>query len=67
MTLDEAILLLQKTVKLSENNDQKHIDLGLVPTEQKPMYEEALIVSQLAIRDGKISRDEFRRKVNLDS
>ncbi len=67
MELNEAIDLIRKTVKNAGNIDQKHIDLGLVPAEEQPKYMEALKTAQTAIKGGIISRDEFNRRVKLDS
>lgn len=67
MQLDEAISLLKNAVKYTGTIDQKHIDLTIIPTEERPKYERALAIAQLAISDGKITRDEFLRKVNLDN
>jgi hypothetical protein len=66
MDLEQAIELLKNAVKYTGTIEQKHIDLTLVPSEDRPKYEKALMVSQMAIREGKISRDEFLRKVHLD-
>lgn len=65
--LNEAIALLKKAVKYPGTIDQKHIDLTVIPTEDRPKYEKALMVAQLAIKDGKMTRDEFNRRVHLDS
>jgi hypothetical protein len=65
MELDEAISLLKRTVKNNSTNDMNHIDLGLVPTEERPKYEKALRVVKLAIMEGKISQDEFAARVHL--
>lgn len=67
MDLDQAIELLKNAVKNNATNDQNHIDLTIVPVEQRPLYEKALAVSALSIKDGKISRDEFLRRVHLDN
>lgn len=66
MNLDEAIELLKVAVKPTGTNEEKHIDLGLVPNQDKAKYQKALAVSQLAIREGKITKDEFNKRVNLD-
>lgn len=65
MELNDAIELLKRAVKYPGTIDQKHIDLTVVPTEEKPRYERALKVAQLAILEGKITRDEFNRRVHL--
>jgi hypothetical protein len=67
MELESAIEILKKAVKYTGTNDGKHIDLTLVPAEQRPVYDEALKVSQLSIKEGKITRDEFLRRVHLDN
>lgn len=63
--LNDAILLLRKAVKYPGTIEQKHFDLTVVPVEEKPKFEEALKIAQLAIRDGKITREEFNRRVHL--
>jgi len=63
--LNQAIELLKKTVKYTGTNDSKHIDLTLVPADELPKYQEALIITQEAIKEGSITRDEFIRRVNL--
>lgn len=66
MDLERAIDLLKRTVKENGTNDNKHIDLGLVSTEERPIYEKALIVVKLAILEGKISQDEFMGRIHLN-
>ena len=63
--LDEAIRLLKKAVKHTGTINQKHIDLSIVPAVELPKYENALKVSQMAIKDGKISKEEFMRRMDL--
>ncbi len=67
MELNQAIILLKRAVKYTGVIDQKHIDLSIVPTEDRPKFEDALKVVQTAIKDGQITRDEFNRRVQLDS
>ena len=64
--INQAIELLKKAVKHTGNIDQKHIDLSVVPAEDKPKYEAALAVAMTAIKAGSIKRDEFNRRVGLD-
>lgn len=66
MNLDQSIELLRNAVKHTGNIDQKHIDLTIVPAEKRPLFEKAMAVCQLSIKDGKISRDEFNRRVHLE-
>lgn len=65
MELDRAIELLNHTVKNNGTNDENHIDFTLVPAAKKSEYARALVVVQLAIQEGKISKDEFRQRVHL--
>jgi hypothetical protein len=66
MDIDQAIELLKITVKNNGTTDNKHIDLGLVSTEDRPKYEKALIVAKLAILEGKITQDEFNARLHLN-
>lgn len=66
MDLNEAIDLLKDTVKHTGNIDQKHIDLTLIPAEKRGIYETALAVSALSIKEGKITKDEFLRRVHIE-
>jgi hypothetical protein len=67
MDLDLAISLITKAVKENGTNDNKHIDLTLVPATEKPKYEKALAVVKLAILEGKITQDEFMSRVHLNA
>lgn len=67
MELNEAIELLKQTVKNAGNVDQNHFDLTLVSVDKRGIYEKALEVSALSIKEGKISREEFLRLVHITS
>ncbi len=67
MELNQAIELLKRAVKYTGVIDQKHIDLSVVPTEERSKFEAALKVVQMAISEGQIKREEFNRRVHLDS
>ena len=66
MDLEAAISKLKKAVKYTGTIDQKHIDLTIIPNEERPEYEKALAVAGTAIKEGKLTRDEFLRRVNLE-
>lgn len=66
MNLDQAITLLRNAVKYTGTIDQKHIDLTIVPADQRNLYERAMAICQTCIKDGQISRDEFNRRVHLE-
>jgi hypothetical protein len=65
MELERAIEVLRKAVKHSGNIDQKHIDLTLIPAKDRKEYESALMVSQLAVKDGKLTREELISRLLL--
>lgn len=67
MDLEQAIELLKGVVKSTGTNDEKHIDLTLVPAAKRPAYEKAMAISAMSIKEGKITRDDFFRRVHLDS
>lgn len=66
MNLEQAIEILKRAVKYTGTNDQKHIDLTIIPADERPKYEKALVVAQLSIKDGLLTRDEFLARVHLD-
>lgn len=66
MELEQAIELLKSVVKNNSTNDENHMDLSLVPTEERAKYQKALVVSRLAIQEGKMTQDEFKRLVHID-
>lgn len=66
MELDQALELIKKLVKNNGTNDSKHIDIGLVSSEERPLYEKALKVAKLAMLEGKLSQDEFQARVHLN-
>ncbi len=66
MDLDQAINLLKNAVKGSAVEEQNHIDLSVIPADQLPKYQKALMISQMAIREGKITKDDFNRRVRLE-
>ncbi|MGE3611211.1 MAG: hypothetical protein AB7I27_16585 [Bacteriovoracaceae bacterium] len=66
MELEAAIEVLKKAVKYTGTIDQKHIDLTLIPTEKRDLYTKALVVSQKAVLEGKISRDDLLKKLTLE-
>ncbi len=67
MEIAQAIELLKRAVKHTGTIDQKHIDLSVVAAAERPKFELALKVIQLAIKDGQMTRDDFNRRVKLDS
>jgi hypothetical protein len=67
MDLETAIGLLKKTVKENGTNDNKHMDLTLVPAKDKAIYEKALAVVKLNIIEGKLSQDEFMGRIHLNN
>lgn len=65
MELEQALELIKKIVKNNGTNDSKHIDIGLVSSDERPLYEKALKVAKMAMVEGKLSQDEFQARVHL--
>ncbi len=65
MNLDQAIELLKTAVKHTGNIDQNHIDLTILPTEKRSLCEMALAIGSMSIQSGKITRDEFLRRIQV--
>lgn len=67
MDVEKAIGLLQRIVKENGTNDLKHLDIGLVPADERPIYEEALKVVKVAILKGKMTQDELLGRIHINS
>lgn len=66
MDLEKAITLLQRIVKENGTNDMKHLDIGLVPAEDRPVFEQALKVVKIAILKGQMTQDDFMGRIHLN-
>ena len=66
MTLDAAITLLKKAVKWSEVKNQKHIDLSLCVAVERPLYQQALMITQLEVEKGTLTQDDLKARLGLD-
>ncbi len=66
MDLEKAIALLQRIVKENGTNDLRHLDIGLVPAEDRPIYEQALKTVKIAILKGQIGQDEFLGRIHVN-
>lgn len=66
MTLEQAIELVRKAVKFTGSIDQKHIDLTLVPAEERPTYEKALARLALEVSKGTLTKDVLNSRLHLD-
>lgn len=66
MNLDEAITLLKRAVKYSEVKNQKHIDLSICTADQRPVFQEALILTRLEVQKGTLTEDELKTRLGID-
>ncbi len=66
LSFDEALHLLKKTVKFSEVKNQKHIDLTLCSAQDRPMYQKALIVVNLEVEKGTITKDQLLAMLGIE-
>jgi len=66
MNFEDAVKLLKNAVKHSHLNDQKHIDLTLIDASQKQTYQNALVIVNRRVADGKMTREELRHTLGLN-
>lgn len=66
LSFDEAVNILKKYVKYSEVRNQKHIDLSLCTAPERPLAQRALIIANLEVEKGTITKDQFIAKLGLD-
>ena len=66
LSFDEALNLLKKTVKYSEVKNQKHIDLTLCSAHDRPLYQKALIVVNLEVDKGTITKDQLLEMLGIE-
>lgn len=66
MNFEDAVELLKNAVKFSHIDDQKHIDLTLVDASQRSTYQNALVIVNRMVLDGKMTREELRHALGLD-
>lgn len=65
LSFDEAVNLLKKAVTFSEVKNLKHIDLGLCSIEERPLFQKALMVVNLEVEKGTLTRDQLIAKLGL--
>ncbi len=65
LSFDEAVNLLRKTVTNSEVKNQKHLDLGLCSIEERPRLQLALMVVNLEVEKGTLTKDQLITKLGL--
>lgn len=66
MEIEAAIELLRKIVKNNSTNDTRHMDLTLVPVEERDRYEKALKIVKIAIIEGKLTQEDFSARIHLN-
>ena len=66
LSFDEAITLLKRAVKYSAVKNQKHIDLSLCVAEERPQYQKALIVVNLEVEKGTLTKDQLIARLGLE-
>lgn len=65
MDLDQAIILLKRTVKFSAVPGQKHLDLGLVSVDELPVFEKALELANRAVQEGVLTREQLLNRLGM--
>ena len=66
MNFEDAVKLLKNAVKFSHIDDQKHIDLTLVDASQRSTYQNALVIVNRMVAEGKMTREELRHMLGLN-
>lgn len=66
LSFDEAVNLLKKYVKFSEVKNQKHIDLSVCTAHERPMAQRALILANMEVEKGTLTKDQLIAKLGLD-
>ena len=67
ISYEEAVKKLQKAVKTSHIDNQKHIDLTLVDPNQRADLQKALMFVKAMIVRGEISDSQFKSDVGLEA
>jgi len=65
LTTDEAINLLKNAVKYSCIDNQKHLDFSLVTANKLDDYQRAMVVVNIAVENGELTKDELNNKIGL--
>ena len=65
LDFNEAVKLLKTAVKHSHLDNQKHIDLTLVNPDQRTHLQKALMVVQVAVKNGELTDEELKSKLGL--
>ena len=61
-----AVYKLKDLVKESHIKGQKHIDLSLANAYDRDTYQEALLISRLAVENGEINEQELKELLGLN-
>ncbi len=67
MELNEAIKLLKNAVKDSTLHNQKHLDLTVVPSSQRELYQRALMIVQHEVEKGTLTDQQLKIQLGLIS
>lgn len=66
MSLEDALALIRPIIKQSEALDQfQHVDLTLVAAQERPKYQQALVLLAKALREGLITAKDLEKQTQL--
>jgi hypothetical protein len=65
LTTDEAIKLLKQAVKLSNISNQNHVDFSLLTADKIDLFQNAMVVVNMAVENGEMTRDELNSKLGI--
>lgn len=66
MTYEEAVALLRPAVKESHLEDQRHIDLTVLPAGRRGEARRALMWARAHVARGRVSEERLKRDLGIE-
>lgn len=64
-TIEWAIKTLKSAVKFSNISNQKHVDMSLVTVDKIDLFQKAMVLVNLAIENGELTKEELNNKIGI--
>jgi len=65
MSFDEAVIILKRAVKYSHLDNQKHVDLSIVPAAEVPKFQRALMIVREKVNIGEMSESDLKETLGI--